>query len=112
MDTEGIAKYYRHCLSIRQTAAYFGIIPQKCRRLLISTGDFSSDLSGRISELLERGLDAAQIAEHLGMRLKTVQGYIPYTKGIYHAENPTPNALAIRRCRAKRSARKEIGENA
>lgn len=31
----------------------------------------------------------------------TVSAYLPYTKGVYLGENPSSNALKIRKCRAK-----------
>lgn len=95
-------RYYRSCGSIRQTASHFEISPQKCRRLLISSGDWQSPAASRILDLWDQGLSAADIASLLGMRLKTVQAYIPYTKGAYLSDSPTRNALAIRRCRANK----------
>lgn len=96
-----IEEYYEHCASIRQTAEAFGISPQKCRRMLISAGVYTTPLASKIAELYEQGVAAEQIAKILGMRAKTVLAYTPYTKGVYNDDNPSKNALAIRRHREK-----------
>lgn len=108
MTTNQLVNYYRLCASIRQTADYFKISPQKCRRLLIAAGEYSTPLSAKISSLYEQGLPIEKIADQLNMRRETVQAYIPYSKGSYHADTPTKNALAIRRHRA---ARKECNND-
>nr|DAP78682.1 MAG TPA: Lactose operon repressor [Caudoviricetes sp.]DAY55982.1 MAG TPA: Lactose operon repressor [Caudoviricetes sp.] len=41
------------------------------------------------------------IAEKLRVSKSTVSAYLPYTKGVYLGENPSSNALKIRKCRAK-----------
>ena len=98
-----LINYYRECESIKECARKFQCSEKKVRRLLITTGEYSTPLSNQINDLYSQGLSCMEISEKLGMRAKTVQDYLPYTKGQYLAENPTDNAIRIRACRKRKS---------
>lgn len=101
--TSEIVSYYRVCGSIKECARKFGISPQKVRRVLLNAGEYSSPLSDKIADLHEHGMSPSEIAEYLHMRLKTVNGYLPYSKGVYNNETPTANAQRIRAFRERKS---------
>lgn len=102
MTFEDVSAYYLTCgKALNQTADHFGISKNKARKILITTGDFVSPLSARVSALLEAGMSTAEIAEELHMREKTIEDYVPYRKGVYNADEPSPNAIRIRRHRQK-----------
>ena len=109
MNTNEIITYYRECQSIKECAQRFDMSHQTVRRVLILAGEYSSPMSERINTLYDQGYTAEEISEKVGIGLKAVQGYIPYTKGKYMSAAPTVNALRIRACRERK---KEQGENA
>lgn len=104
-----IITYYRECQSVKECAQRFDMSHQTVRRLLILAGEYSSPMSEKINALYDQGYTAQEISEKVGIGLKAVQGYIPYTKGKYMSAEPTVNALRIRACRGRK---KKQGENA
>ena len=87
--------------SIKKVAALFRISEQKVRKVLIGAGAYESDMSIQVNDLHEQGYSVKNIAEKLRVSKSTVSAYLPYTKGVYLGENPSSNALKIRKCRAK-----------
>ena len=58
-------------------------------------------MSVQVKGLYEQGFSIEDIADKLGVSKSTVSGYLPYSKGVYLGENPSSNALRVRKCRAK-----------
>lgn len=106
--TDELISYYLQCKSIKECAQRFDMSHQTVRRLLILAGEYSSPMSERINALYDQGYTAQEIADKVKLGIKSVQGYIPYTKGKYMAEEPTVNALRIRACRERK---KKQGDN-
>lgn len=98
MKPEDIIKSYNAEGSIKKVAALFRISEQKVRKVLIDAG---SDMAIQVNDLHEQGYSVENIAEKLRVSKSTVSAYLPYTKGVYLGENPSSNALKIRKCRAK-----------
>lgn len=98
---EDIIKAYNAEGSIKKVAALFSISEQKVRKVLIDAGAYESDMSIQVNDLHEQGYSVENIAEKLRVSKSTVSAYLPYTKGVYLGENPSSNALKIRKCRAK-----------
>ena len=106
MENAEIEKYYKSCGSIRQTAYAYKISCQKCRKILISAGAYTTPLASKINALHEQGMTVEQIAQKLNMRVKTVLTYMPYIKCVYNVDNPSKNAVAIRRHRKNKKENK------
>ena len=87
--------------NLTQTAKHYEISRCKCRKMLIDAGVFESPLSRQIAGLSADGLTVEQIGEKLGISPKVASSYLPYSKGMYNAEEPSENALSIRRHRQK-----------
>lgn len=102
MIAQKIIDLYEQTESIKATAAISGLSPQKVRRILITAGQWTSPIANKINQLYAHGKSISQIASALDIKEKTVIGYLPYSKGMYHADAPTKNALAIRRHRERR----------
>ena len=102
MTAQKIIDLYAQTESIKATAAISGLSPQKVRRILITAGQWTSPMADKINHLYAHGKSISQIASALEVREKTVIGYLPYSKGMYHADTPTRNALAIRKHRERR----------
>ena len=74
---------YKKGTPIKEIAKKFGISEVKVRRILITEGLWHSITSDEITNLVKDGFSAAEIADKLQKPLKTVQAYMPYSKGEY-----------------------------
>lgn len=74
---------YKKGTPIKKIAKKFGISEVKVRRILITEGLWHSITSDEITNLVKDGFSAAEIADKLQKPLKTVQAYMPYSKGEY-----------------------------
>ena len=92
-----VSRLWEQQLSQKEISRRLGISEQKVRKILITIGAVETD----ISRMYASGMTAEEIADRLGISKKAVNGHIPYQKGIYNAEYPTLNALAIRKSRSK-----------
>ena len=59
-------------------------------------------MSVQVKDLYGQGFSVEDIADKLGVSKSAVSGYLPYSKGVYLGENPSSNAIKIRKCRAKK----------
>lgn len=73
----------------------------ECYKERRDAGAYESDMSIQVNDLHEQGYSVENIAKKLRVSKSTVSAYLPYTKGVYLGENPSNNALKIRKCRAK-----------
>lgn len=101
MNQEDIIRAYTTEGSIKKVAALFRISEQKVRKVLIDAGEYESDMSIHVKALYEQGFSVEDIADKLKVSKSAVSSYLPYSKGLYLGENPSSNALKIRKCRAK-----------
>lgn len=72
------------------------------RRVLLAAGLISSPRADEVRTLRAAGLSTSEIAARLGCCEATVHTYSPYQRGIHADYTPTPNALRIRKCRARK----------
>ena len=101
MKQEDIIRAYDTEGSIKKVAALFRISEQKVRKILIDADLYESDTSVQVKDLYEQGFSVEDIADKLGISKSAVSGYLPYSKGLYLGDNPTGNALRVRKYRAK-----------
>lgn len=99
-----IIKEYKACGTIKGTAKVVGVSEPTVRRVLIDAGEYSNETVASVSALREAGKSQKEICEILHLSESTVLGALPYTKGTYKDE-PTVNALRIRKCRGKKEAK-------
>lgn len=78
-----IIKEYMKCGSVKQTAINAGTTLVRAQRVLITEGLWRSDTSDAVCELYEQGKTTQEIADALYISVKTVQAYLPYSKGFY-----------------------------
>ena len=84
---------YKRCGSVKRTAEIAGTSLVRAQRVLITEGLWSSETSEAVRELFEQGKTAQEIADELFISMKTVQAYLPYTKGFYSASNRSGDAV-------------------
>ena len=92
------------CYSIRKIADEFDMTPLKVRKLLLTAGVFSSEISEKINELKKAGRTILEIQKITGLSRASVHSYLPYTKMIYNTEELSLNAQRIRTFRERKSA--------
>ena len=75
--------------SIRDVAQAMNTTPLKIRKILITTGHYSTDLSRKVQSLREQGCSIQQIMKQTGLKRASVHAYLPYSKGSYNLSEPT-----------------------
>lgn len=102
MTKEKVLLIYEKNKSIRRTAAETGLSQPTVKKILVNESLFTTKRSEEIRELYKHGLNVREIMEETGLSRSAVHSYLPYTKGLYNSDNPTQNALNVRRCRSKK----------
>lgn len=103
---KAVAESYSQTKNISLTAQELNLSAAKVKKILITTGHYKNPLSVRIARLAALGYTTKSIAANLQISPKVVSANMPYTKGVYNAEQPTVNALRIRATRAKQRQEK------
>ena len=96
---------YEESDSLRMLASELNISLLKLRKLLITAGIFTSDTYTEVNELHQAGKKISEIMELTGLSRASVHSYLPYTKGIYNAEEISLNA---ERCRIYRVRQEQV----
>lgn len=96
-DTLRMLDLWLNGASINAIHTTLGIGSQKITKTLVSLGLLNTNEA----RLFRAGLTVDEIADRLGVSVRRVESRIPYSKGAYMRENPTQNALNIRRSRKK-----------
>lgn len=102
MTEQDIIDSYSATNSLRKTSAECGISIQVVRRVLATSGIYTSDLTRKINRLYNSGMSAADIAKQLNMRCKTIINHLPYSRTSYIVGKKTENAKKIARWRNKK----------
>ncbi len=96
---------YEESDSLRMLASELNISLLKFRKLLITACIFTSDTYTEVNELHQAGKKISEIMELTGLSRASVHSYLPYTKGIYNAEEISLNA---ERCRIYRVRQEQV----
>ena len=94
-----IIKRYRQGTAIKDIADTGNISVSKIIKILVTEGEYSSDTYDTIKELRMDGVSESEIAKICGLGRSAMDMYTPYKKGMYRSDNPTENALRIRKSR-------------
>lgn len=89
MTFDEVVKKYNQCDNIRQTADEFGISFSKTKKILISMGAYSTDLSDDIALLKSKGFSNEEIMNMLKISKNVFNINTPYDKGEYNSDNPS-----------------------
>lgn len=96
-----VVRLHEQGIANKVIARQLKISEQKVRKILITTGAWSSPLSLKIQKMRKEGKSIGEIAEHLEITRNAVLSYLPYDRGMKNAEYPSKNALKIRASRAR-----------
>ena len=88
--------------SIRSIAEEFDITPLKVRKLLITAGVFSTEISDEVNDLFLRGKSILEIQKITGLGRASVYSYLPYKKVIYNISEVSLNAERNRKYRERK----------
>lgn len=89
---EMVCYNYKNGVSVRALAKQMELSPMKTRKILITGGCYSTDLSTEIGELYQDGKAVGEIAELLGTTPANVNSYLPYERIIYNMEERSVEA--------------------
>ena len=87
-----VSDYYNGCQNCstikagkkqQDVADEFGISRLKVRKILITTGDLRYLETKQIQKLIAQGKKMDQIEHITGMKRSTINGFLPYSKGVY-----------------------------
>lgn len=92
-------------VSLRATADRFGITIIKARKLLITAGLYSTDISRKVQSLLEQDMDIQQIMAETGLSRSSVHSYIPYSRIVYNMSDSSLEAERQRQYRVRKKNR-------
>lgn len=96
---DDVVQCYKQDGTINGAARAMHISPQKVRKLLITAGAIQPEKSREALLYLSRGLKKTEAAEKLGISVKALESYLPYTKGAYNQPERSPNAVKLSRWR-------------
>lgn len=77
------------------------ISQQKARKLLITAGIIQPEMARQALYYRSRGLELTEIAGKLGVTVKALQSYLPYTRAPYNQPMRSENAVKLSRWREK-----------
>ena len=97
--------------SIRDVARAMNTSTLSVRKLLITAGCFSTELSRKVQALHEQGCDVQQIMGQTGLKRASVHAYLPYQKCKYNLTNASLNAERRRSYRARKDACEKLVDN-
>lgn len=95
-------------ISLREVADQFGITILKVRKILITAGMYSTNLSRQVQSLFESGKKIPEIMELTGLSRASVHSYLPYSKGIYNMQERSVDADRKMLQRSRERACKEF----
>lgn len=90
--------------SISQISQEMKTSRMRVRKLLITAGYYSTEMSRKVQDLHDEGLSIEEIGEKLGIGVSTVYSMLPYMKGIYKLNDPTLNAELCRQFQKRKKA--------
>lgn len=99
MKKEEIIAEYKKSESIRYTAKTARISGYKVKRILITANVLPKS---KKLDMYESGMSVSEIAMTLRITENAVRAHLPYIRCEYNGENPTKNAINIKKWRQKR----------
>lgn len=94
--------------SLRDAAKYFNMTILKVRKMLITAGVYSTNLSRKVQRLSKSGKRVNKIMEITGLSRASVYSYLTYTKIIYNMSELSVGADCKKLQRKQESACKEL----
>lgn len=106
-----VVESYEETGELKLTAEEFDMSALKIRKLLITAGAYSNDISDEVNNLYSTGKTVAEIQRITGLGKSSVNGYLPYTKAIYKPEELSLNAERINVFRNRQQVVRELADD-
>lgn len=103
-----VVESYEETGELKLTAEEFDMSALKIRKLLITAGAYSNEISDEVNDLYAAGKTVAEIQKITGLGKSSVNGYLPYTKVVYKPEELSLNAERISVFRSRQQAVREL----
>lgn len=97
-----VCEAYKLGVSIRAVAKSVSLSPMKVRKILITGGCYSNDMSTEIDNLWKDGKTVQEIAEILNTSVSNVSSYLPYERIIYNMDEKSVEADRQQRYRDRK----------
>ena len=101
---ETVSAVYAEKQEIKATALALEFPPHKVKKLLITHGDIHYAETDQIIELQRQALRISEIAKRMGMSVKTVNTYLPYSKVVYKLDDISQNAERVKKYQQRKKA--------
>lgn len=101
-----IVNTYDLLKSVNATAKAVGVSTKTVLKTLCTVGVYPTEQAELVNRLIANHTQK-EIANRLSIKVKTVQSYLPYSKGTYLTSVKTVNAQRISACRKRKKAREE-----
>ena len=102
-STDTILNAYKETQTITGTKKKTGYSWQRIAKALSTEGIIANETQRLILDLYDKCTSVNVIAKTVGCSESTVNSYLPRRRPIYN-ENPSVNAVRIKRCRAKKQS--------
>ena len=106
-----VVESYEETGELKLTAEEFDMSALKIRKLLITAGAYSNDISDEVNRLYGMGKTVAEIQRITGLGKSSVNGYLPYMKAVYKPEELSLNAERIKVFRDRQQAVVELADD-
>ena len=100
--TAAVSESFKETGELKLTADEFGLSAIKIRKLLITAGVYSNDISDEVNALYNQGKSVTEIEQITGLSKSSVNGYLPYNKVVYNQSELSLNADRIKKFRSRR----------
>jgi len=97
--------------SISHVAIEMDTSRMRVRKLLITAGYYSTEVSRQVQELYSQGLSIQEIGKRLDLGRSAVHSMLPYKKGVYKLEDPTLNAEQCQQFQTRKKACENLREH-
>lgn len=105
IERQVVESYQNEKLSFVKLAKKYNLSVAKVRKILISSGNYETNTSRLIKELLDKRKTIPEISEITKLSKTAINNNIPYRKGLYGKSNNTPsiNNTRVRRHRENKA---------
>lgn len=93
--------YHKSGESIRETATVMELSRSKVRKILITMGEITSEITEAAVPLLAEGKSQQEVAEILGVSVATLSTYLPYGNRVFGRKEKSDDAIRSEQYRAR-----------
>ena len=97
--------------SIKTVAEQMDTSRVRLKKLLITAGYYSTELSRKVQSLSDQGICIEDICKQIGLSTAGVNALLPYKRGAYNLEDPPRKAENLRILRKRNKACEKLGEH-